>query len=192
MKKEPVQIPELKALLARVEEKYGQRVDTSTDFESLAVAINKETGEHISSSTLKRLWGYVSLSPAPRVTTLDVLSHYVGSVSFREFCKTQKTGFAEDSDFLRTRFVTSEELTEGDTVTIGWSPDRRVVLRYLGNSRYRVCTSERSKLREGDVFVASQFMIGYPLFLNGIYRGGEVTPPYVAGKKSGLNLLQVS
>ena len=68
MKTDNRQIPELMYLLRRVEEKYGRSINTSTDFEALSVTIEREIGEFVSSSTLKRLWGYVSLHPAPRVT----------------------------------------------------------------------------------------------------------------------------
>ena len=75
------EIPELNALLSEVERKYGRRIATSTDFEALSVVIEHEINEMISASTLKRLWGYVSSNPSPRVSTLDILSRYVGSRS---------------------------------------------------------------------------------------------------------------
>ena len=42
-------IPELSFLLSEVEKKYGRRVATSTDFESLSVVIEMSVGELISS-----------------------------------------------------------------------------------------------------------------------------------------------
>ena len=71
-------MPELAYLLEEVEKKYGRRIATTTDFEALSVVIEHQVGEMLSSSTLKRLWGYVSLSPTPRVATLDILSRFVG------------------------------------------------------------------------------------------------------------------
>mgnify|MGYP003318672969 CR=1 FL=1 len=79
-------MPELAYLLTEVEKKYGRRIATTTDFESLSVVIEHTIGELISSSTLKRLWGYVSLNPTPRIATLDVLSRFVGHKDFRSFC----------------------------------------------------------------------------------------------------------
>ena len=185
------QIPELACLLQKVEERYGRGVKTSTDFEALSVTIERETGEFISSSTLKRLWGYVSLQPSPRVATLDVLARFVGHASFSAFCQSLKSDPSFESGFFTTRFVVSDELSEGDSVVLGWAPNRLVKLLYLGNSSYRVVSSENSKLREGDEFSASQFMLGYPLFVDRIKRAGEFTPSYVAGKVEGLNYLEV-
>ena len=46
-------MPELAYLLTEVEKKYGRRIATTTDFESLSVVIEHQIGELISSSTLK-------------------------------------------------------------------------------------------------------------------------------------------
>ncbi len=58
-------VPELNYLLAEVEKRYGRRLSTSADFEALSVVVEHESGELISASTLKRLWGYVTLKPTP-------------------------------------------------------------------------------------------------------------------------------
>jgi len=186
------QIPELKFLLRKVGEKYGRGINTSTDFEALSITIEREMGEYVSASTLKRLWGYVTLQPSPRIATLDVLSRYIGAASFADFCNSLKTDPSFESGFFTTRFVVAKELKEGDKVTIGWEPNRLVCLQYLGNSSFKVISSENAKLQEGDVFSASQFMLGYPLFVDRILRGGEYTSSYVAGKVEGLNRLEVN
>ncbi len=185
-------IPELNYLLRKVEEKYGRSISTSTDFESLSLTMERETGGFVSASTLKRLWGYVSLKPAPRVATLDVLSRYVGYSSFTKLCQALKDDPAVESAFFTTRFVVSEELKEGDIVTIGWEPNRLVKLEYQGNNLYKVLSSANSKLCVGDEFSASQFMLGYPLFVDRIKRGDVYTSSYVAGKVEGLNRLEVN
>ena len=56
-------MPEIEYLLSEVEKKYGRRVATTTDFESLSVVIEHQIGELISSSTLKRLCEPESKSP---------------------------------------------------------------------------------------------------------------------------------
>ena len=93
-------IPELKYLLHLVEEHYGRKLATTKDFESLSYMIEKETGELLSSSTLKRLYGYVTLSTVPRESTLDILARLVGSQDFHSFC----TGLRKDSSLESTFF----------------------------------------------------------------------------------------
>ncbi len=185
-------IPELARLIQMVEERYGRKVNTSTEFEALSVTIERATGELVSASTLKRHWGYVSLRPSPRIATLDVLSRFIGYASFSAFCDMLKSDPSETSGFYTTRFITSDELEKGDRVTIGWAPNRLVSLEYLGNSSFRVVSSENAKLRKGDEFSASQFMMGYPLIVDRILRNGEYTPSYIAAKSEGLNRLEVN
>ena len=81
-------IPELQALLQRVENKYGRAIATTSAFEALSIDIERHTGERISSSSLKRFWGYVNSDTAPRVASLDILAKYIGQKDFNSFCKS--------------------------------------------------------------------------------------------------------
>lgn len=184
-------MPELAYLLTEVERKYGRRIATTTDFESLSVVIEHHIGEHISSSTLKRLWGYVSLNPTPRVATLDVLSRFIGHRDFRAFCKYLKGAQIYASNFFTSKYQTVAELKPDTVVHIGWAPNRLVKMKYIGNHQFEVISSENSQLREGDLFELSEIIVGYPLFISRILRNGAYTPSYVAGQIDGINLLKV-
>ena len=155
-------IPELNYLLTQVEKRYGRRIATSTDFEALSVFIEHETGELLSASTLKRLWGYVTSRPTPRKDTLDILCRFIGYRDFRVFCDSLKTTEAFASNFLTEGAVYSSELETGAVVTIGWNPNRLVRLSHLGGGSFAVISSENSKLRPGDRFEVSHLMKGYP------------------------------
>ena len=186
----PSQIPEIAFLLKEVERKYGREVHTSTDFESLSVVIEREIKEYISSATLKRLWGYVSLRPAPRVATLDVLCRFIGFPSFNAWREELKHSPAFESGFFSTACITSEELRLGEMILIGWEPNRLVTLLYEGNDIFTVLKSENAKLKADDRFRAAQFLLGYPLFIDHVDRADGPTPSYVAGKTNGLNRLE--
>ena len=186
----PNQIPEIAFLLKEVEKKYGREVHTSTDFESLSVVIERDINEYISSATLKRLWGYVSLKPAPRVATLDILCRFIGHPSFNAWREELKHSPAFESGFFSTPCITTEELGVGDRLLIGWAPNRLVTLRYEGDDCFSVLESENAKLRPGDRFRTTQFLLGYPLFIDHIDRADGPTPSYVAGKTGGLNRLE--
>lgn len=185
-------IPELLFLLSEVEKKYGRRVATSTDFESLSVVIEMETGELISSSTLKRLWGYVSLNPTPRIATLDILSRFVGNKNFKEFCDELKNSQAFVSTFFSSRFVDTSSLLKGQIVKIGWSPNRLVELKYLGELKFEVIRSTNSQLEEGDIFETSCLILGYPLVISRVLRNGAYTPSYIAGRQGGLTIVEIN
>lgn len=52
--------PEIAELLLLVEKKYGRALRTTTDFEEFSFYLQKHSLGRISTSTLKRLWGYVN------------------------------------------------------------------------------------------------------------------------------------
>ena len=184
-------MPELAYLLTEVENRYGRRIATTTDFESLSFVIEHQTGEQISSSTLKRLWGYVSLNPTPRIATLDILSKFVGHKNFKAFCESLKISKNFVSTFFTAKYQTVAELKVGVEVSIGWAPNRLVRLKYHGDFQFEVMSSENSQLLAGDRFELSEIIIGYPLYISRILRDGEYTPSYVAGRNSGITLLKV-
>ena len=111
-------VHEVSYLLSEVEARYGRRISTSADFESLSVVIEHSIGDLISSSTLKRLWGYVTLNPTPRIATLDVLARYVGCKNFRSFCESLKDSKAFVSDFFNADYLSVDDLKSGDFVNV--------------------------------------------------------------------------
>lgn len=185
------EIPELQYLLELVEKQYGRKLSTTTDFESLSVIIEKATGDLLSSSTLKRLYGYVSLNTVPRKTTLDILSRFIGNRDYETFRISLSNDPQFSSRFFSAKTVTTSELKAGDRLRIGWPVNRIVTLNYLGNDLFEVETSVNASLVKGDRFRQVSFMKGYPLYLSRILRNGDYTPAYVAGMNSGLNLLEV-
>ena len=185
------QIPELNYLLKEVERHYGRRLATSTDFEALSVIIERETNELLSASTLKRMWGYVTKHPVPRITTLDILSRYIGYKDFREFRSKIKASSEFESTFFSTKIIDVAQLKVPAKVTIGWNPNRLVTLEYLGDFRFRVIGTENSHLLVGDEFSATSFMQDHPLYIATITRNGEFTPSYIAGATSGLTSVNV-
>lgn len=184
-------VPELNYLLAEVEKRYGRRLSTSADFEALSVVVEHESGELISASTLKRLWGYVTLKPTPRISTLNVLSRYIGKRDFNTFRQSILDNEHYVSNFFSVKKICSSDLKEGAEVLIGWAPNRLVTLLHGGDGKFTVIKSENSKLLEGDQFQAESFMIGYPLYIPRILRNGEYTLSYIAGTQDGLNKVDV-
>lgn len=184
------EIPELNFLLKSVEKVYGRRVATTTDFESLSVVIEHEIGELLSASTLKRLWGYVGDRRTPRGDTLDILSRYCGKKDFKDFCSCLAEENGVDSQFFTERYIRTADLLSGDSLTLGWVPDRLVRVLYLGKGRFRVISSANSKLKAGDEFEADGFLLNFPLYITAIYREGQVLPSYVAGRVHGLSVLE--
>ena len=185
-------IPELAELLHQVDQKFAHRLSTTTDYELLSFVIERELGELVSASTLKRLWGYVSYSSTPRIATLDALCRYIGHKDFKSFRQALKDSGAVVSTFFTSKTVEASSLGDGAGLLLGWTPNRLIRLRFLGGTTFEVESVENAKLRTGDRFEAAEFILGAPLFISSVRRSdGTVTPPYVAAKAEGLNVLEV-
>lgn len=181
--------PEIAELLSFVEKKYSRSLQTTTDFDEFSLHLKNQAGTIISTSTLKRLWGYVNDSHTPRIHTLDLLSRYVGYEHFYAFCLWLKSSTAYNSSFFTTKQVLAKELNPGSEVEIGWSPNRYLRLRYSGGALFEVVEAKHSKLQEGDCFEVASFLMGQSLSLPYVLRDGARTSPFIAGRNGGLTLL---
>ena len=178
---------EISFLLDEVAKQFGGRLETSTDFDALEAAIAEKLSDTVSSATLKRLWGYVSLRPRQqRLSTLDLLARYTGRKDFRHLCLELQ----ETSDFFAETSIRSEEIEPGRHLELRWLPDRIVIFRALGAGTFEVEDGGRSKLRAGDRVEALEFIQGQPLYLS-IERDGERLRPYVAGRARGITRIEV-
>ena len=163
---------------------------TTTDFDEFSMSLQKKHDMYVSSSTLKRLYGYVADSHKPRTQTLDTLSAYIGHKNFATFVMWLKTSTRYNSSFFDANQLVSNDVQPGGIVDIGWAPNRMLRLRYLGDSQYVVLESHNSKLLSGDRFVTGCFIKSQPLYLPYIERDGKRTPPFVAGRNGGLTIVE--
>ena len=62
-------------------------MQTPKDFEFLSESIFEKVGERVSPTTLKRLWGYLSETTIPRLSTLNILAQFVGYAGWAAFCE---------------------------------------------------------------------------------------------------------
>jgi len=82
----------IKQLRRAVERTLGRKMQTNKDFDCLADSIYEKTHAKISTTTLKRLWGYLSEGVTPRRYTLDQLAHFVDYDDFDAFCASLENG----------------------------------------------------------------------------------------------------
>lgn len=88
--------------------KWGRSEEwTTQDFEKLSEQIGEKSGVHLSTATLKRLWGRVAYSSAPSLTTLDALALFIDFENWREFKRKH----------VRQAEVSKEDETEHQRVT---------------------------------------------------------------------------
>ena len=66
-----------------IEETVGRKMKPPKDFDFLAGLIFDKLHENVSSTTLKRIWGYLSEPSTPRFSTLDILAQFVDYVAWK-------------------------------------------------------------------------------------------------------------
>lgn len=86
MQEEEIQKECLHKLCEAVEAKVERKMQTTRDYDLLAECIFQELHQQISPTTLKRIWGYLPGNVTPRVSTLDILAHFVGYKNWEQFC----------------------------------------------------------------------------------------------------------
>lgn len=179
--------PQVTYLKKEVEKKYGRPVRTPSDFVLVADRVETRTREHISESTIKRLWkprlGYKTISDH----SLNVLAAYVGFPSFKSFCDSlESEGVVESSPTMPDTSIYSSELAPGDRVEIAWLPDRECLLEYKGENLYEVLEARNSTIQAGDSFLCLSFAQGRPLYVDHLQRGGELYESFGMGTEHGL------
>jgi len=168
-----------------VEESVSRKIKTPADFQFLTGVIQERCKETLGVTTLKRIWGYVDGYDTTRYSTLSILARCVGFRDWDDFL-TNNNQVGESSNMVLGRAISSKEIPVSECVRITWAPDRRVLLRHLGEGNFKVVTSENSKLKSNDTFHCSVFMIGEPLYLDNFVRGSNPPTLFVVGNKGGL------
>lgn len=187
--------PQVVSLLEDVSRKFGQVPQTKNAFSRLAESVENEISEHISETTLERVWGYSTRRcGAVSATSLSLLAKYVGFPSWDVYCDWLHNHRVRESEEFKTDFIDSSDLKMGACVKIGWMPDRVVTVRYLGDNRFEVLNSVNSSLTSGDTFSCLCFQKGRELYLDRFLRSGDASSDaarYVVGQRSGLTILEV-
>lgn len=166
----------------------GFRMCTPKDFDILAQYIFNETGSLISSTTLKRLWGYLQEKEAqtPRLSTLNILSKYIGYIDYETFCKYQNSDGECESDFILNNCLQTRSLLKGDKIKLSWQPDRCVTILYMGLCMFKVLVSQNSKLSVNDIFICEHIVENQPLQLYNLIHENSEPVNYICGKKGGV------
>lgn len=174
-----------------VEETIGRKLKTTTDFSCLSLELKEKTGIALSISTLKRLWGYVGGYQNVRESTLDVLSLFVGYSNFlsfvKKYCESELT-LSSQRMFLKPLYA--KDIALETEIEIRWNPGRVCRLRYLGEEKFVVIYSEKSKLTIGDTFVCKSFYKNQPCFLEEFIHEDEKPCGFVVGNKDGLTHIE--
>lgn len=176
-------------IIELLKEKSGNQLRQPSDCENLSLDIESKTRVRIGATTLKRLLGFAHDERTPHASTLNAIAHYLGYAHWEELLLIEdkgNSGFSTSDEEIR-----SVELQPDVHVEITYLPDRRVVMQYLGNQRYRIVESENSKLQKGDELEIQNFVLHHPLLVLNVLREGESLGQFTAGRVSGLTSVKV-
>ncbi|MCH5234176.1 MAG: hypothetical protein J1E16_02705 [Muribaculaceae bacterium] len=186
--------PQINALRLEVENKFGKKCEVPADFIALGDRIREFLKQNISPSTLERVWNYstrrqTSLS----MHTLNILCEYTGKKDWTTFCKSLNESGIIDSDMVEGEYISVNSLSVGDRIEIGWLPNRKCVIEYLGDNKFVAMDCENSTIRPGDTFHCLEFILHQPVNMDYFQKKGEKSNNnirYVAGKMNGITTLR--
>lgn len=167
-----------------IENKFGKEIRYPADCEALSAHISDQTGQNISITTLKRMFGFVNGTHEPRLYTLDVLAQYLGYPNWDLYY--EKFIHIENSEFFTAEQIEIDALKPDAVIEIIYDPDRIIRLVYQGNFRFNVEHSTNSKLLRGDQLKIMSIVKHYPLIIASVIRDGKDLGRFVAGKSSGI------
>lgn len=177
------QINELKE---GIETMLGKKVKGPKDFNNLSDEIFNRLKIIISSTTLKRLWGYLNEGGKPRESTLTILAQFIGYRDWNDFCSSPKDQSIIQSNFILSRKLSALSLSKGNKLKITWLPDRYCIISYNGNMNFTVLDSKNAKIQTGDTFNCSIFIEGEPMYVDNLVHQNYKGISYIAGKKDGI------
>ena len=184
--------PHISLLKKKVEEVIDFPLSTHGDFLRLSAGVEFTLREHMSESTLERLWGYSTRRyETVSIRTLNVLARFVGYHGWEEFCsKVGEKG--TESEMFIGESIPSSVLSIGARIRIGWPPDRLCVVRYLGDNRYIAEETLNSSMEPGDTFTCLQFKKGRQLHMDNFCKAGSLEMQrYIVGINTGLTTLEI-
>lgn len=175
-------------LCMEVEKALGKQLCTPKDFDLLRKSIYDRLHIFISTTTLKRVWGYLHDDVQTRQGTYDILAKFIGYRDYKDYTDNHITYKEEiqSSPVISRKLNVAEELTLGDKLRIIWQPGRICEVTYQGNLTFSVSASQNTRIKEGDTFECSLLIEGEPLYIDNLRQGNRPPIAYVCGKKSGI------
>ena len=147
-----------------IEKQYGKgSIRYPKDCDALAGDISTKCQCKISSSTIKRLYGFNKLnSESPRVFTLDIIANYIGYPSYDDLL----AGFKhepEKKDCIE--ILMPSKLKRKEKYVVSFGKLSSVLIEYKGMNRFTVLKQEGTELVEGDTIIITKIERHLPLFV---------------------------
>ncbi len=175
--------------IKQIEEKFRKEIRYPSDCEALAGDILHVTKQTISTSTLKRIFGFIAGSKEPRLYTLDVIANYLGYNNWDNYIEKQLN--IQNSEFISIKQIDIDKLIPNSLVEICYAPETKLTLQYLDNYEFEIKESINSKLQEKDLLRIFNLIKNYPLIINSVTRNNVNLGSYKAAKISGITEINI-
>lgn len=170
-----------------IEGSVNFKMQTPRDFDRLRDMIHARIAESISSTTLKRFWNYLPNDVAPSLYTLNTLCRFIGYNCWDTYKEKHVDELESDSDPVMNRHINVEkDLTPGDKIRLLWHSKRVCDIEYMGHERFKVLSSEKTRIKAGDTFECGLIIENEPLYVDNLQQVGNKPKAYVCGKKNGV------
>ncbi|MCQ2288941.1 MAG: hypothetical protein MJZ74_07560 [Muribaculaceae bacterium] len=139
-----------------IETSLKRKMVTPRDFGFLRNAIYDRLNILLSTTTLKRFWGYIECV-TPSQYTLNSLAQFLGYSDYKAFVNSSplQDDCLSSSLVLSRHIHVSEALNPGDIIKLEWYPNRLCTVRYTGNNAFVVVSAEVTKLKTGNTFTCT-------------------------------------
>lgn len=174
---------------------FQDKTLTPHDFSILQKLVGQKVPDRpLNDKTLKRFFGYdkTDENSLVRLDTLDILSQYVSFGNWDAFLENFRLLSGEGSGDFVGEEISSKDLNIGEMLHIEWNPNRKSLLKYLGDSRFEIIETENSKWQVGDSFSCKHFILGKPLYVDNLTDkdGLLKSKMFVVGGKGGLTIVK--
>ncbi len=183
----------VKELREEVEKIVG-KISGHNKFIELTSLIEEKCKEHVSITTLERLWGYSTRNAnnmSERI--LDIIAKFVDAKDWHHFCHTPRNN-KESELFRNDGVINCSKLEKGTRLRLGWMPDRICEIEYLGNNRFIATRTENTSIKQGDSFSCLLIQKGRELYMDYFTHSGErvndSNARYVVGQINGLSIVE--
>lgn len=176
------------ALRKAVELYVDRRIKTPADFSFLSDAIRDQSRLSVSTTTLKRIWGYINDAGKeylPGRYSLCALARFIGYKDYESFLDADSSLPVQSAVYVGET-VAVAEFPVGQLVRLTWLPDRVSVVQYIGQNRFKVLEASNTKLQPGDEVECVSFTQNAPLYFNRVVRADDREFTYVAGSRTGI------
>lgn len=167
----------------KIEEKAGITIRYPKDCEVLAMRISRQCGCNVSSSTLKRLFGFVKGTQEPRMYTLDIIANFLDYHCWDELVE-YLVDFKKASN--RIEQVDCRALKPGSVFRIHLGAVSTTEITYCEKFQFEVIQQTKTELLPGDIIHLKKIQLDLPVLIIALERQGVKTTNIILGKVTGV------